>query len=278
MKLQIQSYNEINPSLQINQTWELLERTRILKIWDVLSILIENTSDLVKVIIAEEYKCEWENKVLITRRKLQIISWKRILKEVIWPKQYIIKEVSEKEANTIKKYTNSDMFEIYNFEYNSDLLIESNRLLTFLENTEINENNIQYIYFNIKKSFSTIIKILNNIWAFEIISRKMLSFLFFFDFEHNWLNIEQKIEKVENAILFLRDFAKIISNFEEEIHNWLNIDENIEHIEWENEIDIIIQKYTRLIEWTIAQTSYNLDLIINPNNTHYDDNEKIEFF
>jgi hypothetical protein len=47
----------------------------------------------------------------------------------------------------------------------------------------------------------------------------MLSFLFFFDTEHNILNIEQKIEKVENSILFLRDFAKIISNFEEEIHN-----------------------------------------------------------
>lgn len=278
MKLQIQSYNEINPGLQINQTWELLERTRILKIWDVLSILIENTNDLVKVIIAEEYKCEWENKILITRRKLQIITWKRILKEIIWPKQYIIKELKDKETNLVKIYTNSDMFEIYNFEYVNDLVIESNRLLTFLETTNINENNIQYIYLNIKKSFSTIIKILNNIWAFEIISRKMLSFLFFFDTEHNILNIEQKIEKVENSILFLRDFAKIISNFEEEIHNWLNLDENIEHIEWENEIDIIIQKYTRLIEWTIAQTSYNLDLIINPENAHYDDNEKIEFF
>jgi hypothetical protein len=55
------------------------------------------------------------------------------------------------------------MFEIYNFEYVNDLVIESNRLLTFLETTNINENNIQYIYLNIKKSFSTIIKILNNI-------------------------------------------------------------------------------------------------------------------
>lgn len=278
MKLQIQSYNEKNPDLQINHTWELLERTRILKIWDVLSILIANSAELIKIIIAEEFKCNWENKSLIIWKNLKIIHWKRILKEINWPKTYIIKEIKEKKYKENLTYSNKDMFDIYNFEYINDLVIESNNLLGFLENNKINEDNINNIYLKIRADFSNIIKILNNIWCFENISRQMLSFLFFFDNKHNWFTIEDKKLKIDISTMFLRDFWNILHNFENELYNWINLNENISHINWENDVDILIQKYIHLIEWSLKQTNYSINLLLHPEECNNQECDEIEFF
>lgn len=277
MEIHLKSYKNTSAIWEININWSIANRTRGNKPWEVLTILINDTNQIVKLIIAEEFKCTWSKKSLIISKKLQIQDWNSIIKELVWPKFYIISEISKKKKNPINKisYTNEELLEMYDFEYITDILNVINKITKEFENVE--DFNYKKIYKKINFSFSQIIKYLNNIWCFDSISKQMLWFLYHFD-SHENLEIEIVEKKLSFISLLFIDLLQIFTDVESELLYWNKIDANTEHIQWENEIDILIQKYIRIIEWSLKQTNYYIYLLLHPEESNNNECAEIEFF
>lgn len=272
-KVKLISYKTHTPLIDINIEW------RVLYSWkDKIEILRDNIREKITLILRDSLTFEWRNDSFLIAKKTittNIITNEKNVHN--FNRLFILTKIEEKKQKDKIIYSDKDLLEMYDFSY----LVDIEKELEILEDLLINKNNKIEVK-SLIRPLKQINKYITNIWCFVDVN--LIFSILITSLEQNNNFSKQQNEDIFNLLnYFVIDFRNnlniLLTDF-----LWVynpNYVTNIEalqesHHKWENTIDLLIQKNSKLMEWFFFQMINDLDNIIKPTEEYKE--WEMEFF